>query len=85
MTHRLVLGPHNRSTADQAALNRLTVTVNVKFTNKFEVAKNFEQSFTRFADYPTSSSLSAQESELLVSINKQLTEDIFNKAFTENW
>lgn len=73
-----------QSTADQAALNRLTVTVNVKFTNKFEVAKNFEQSFTRFADYPTSSSLSAQESELLVSINKQLTEDIFNKAFN-NW
>ena len=73
-----------QSTTDLAALNRLTVTVNVKYTNKFDVAKSFEQSFTRFADYPTSSSLSASENDLLISINKQLTEDIFNKAFN-NW
>lgn len=73
-----------QSAGDQAALNRLTVTVNVKYSNKFDATKNFEQSFTRFADYPTSSSLSAQEGDLLISINKQLTEDIFNKAFN-NW
>ena len=73
-----------QSTTDQAALNRLTVTISVKYSNKFDATKNFEQSFTRFADYPTSSSLSAQENDLLISINKQLTEDIFNKAFN-NW
>ena len=73
-----------QSGVDQAALNRLTVTVSVKYSNKFDATKNFEQSFTRFADYSTSSSLSAQESDLLISINKQLTEDIFNKAFN-NW
>ena len=73
-----------QSGADQAALNRLTVTVSVKYSNKFDPTKNFEQGFTRFADYPTSSSLSAQENDLLISINKQLTEDIFNKAFN-NW
>lgn len=69
---------------DQAALNRLTMTVRVKYSNKFDVTKNFDQSFSRFADYKTSSSLSAEENELLISINKQLTEDIFNKAFN-NW
>lgn len=69
---------------DQAALNRLTMTIKVKYGNKFDATKNFEQTFTRFADYPTSSSLSAQETDLLTSINKQLTEDIFNKAFN-NW
>lgn len=73
-----------QSATDQAALNRLTVTISVKYSNKFDATKNFEQSFTRFADYPTSSSLSAQENDLLISINKQLTEDIFNKAFN-NW
>lgn len=73
-----------QSTADQAALSRLTITINVKYTNKFDATKNFDQPFTRFADYPTSSSLSAQENDLLISINKQLTEDIFNKAFN-NW
>ncbi len=69
---------------DQAALNRLTMTVRVKYSNKFDITKNFDQSFSRFADYKTSSSLSAEEGELLASINKQLTEDIFNKAFN-NW
>lgn len=69
---------------DQAASNRLTMTVKVKYNNKFDATKNFEQNFTRFADYKTSSSLSAEEAELLTSINKQLTEDIFNKAFN-NW
>ena len=73
-----------QSTTDQAALNRLTVTVSVKYTNKFDVTKSFDQAFTRFADYPTTSSLSASENDLLISINKQLTEDIFNKAFN-NW
>ena len=69
---------------DQAALNRLTITVNVKYTNKFDATKNFEQAFTRFADYKTSSSLSSEEDKLLIEINRQLTEDIFNKAFN-NW
>ena len=73
-----------QSTTDQAALNRLTVSVTVRYTNKFDITKIFDQDFTRFADYPTTSSLSASENDLLISINKQLTEDIFNKAFN-NW
>lgn len=69
---------------DQAALNRLTITVNVKYTNKFDATKNFEQPFTRFADFPASSNISAVENDLLTEINRQLTEDIFNRAFN-NW
>ena len=34
-----------------AALNRLTITVEVKFTNKIDEKQNFEQSFARFEDY----------------------------------
>ncbi len=69
---------------DQAANNRLTITVNVKFTNRFDETKNFEQNFTRFSDYPASSAISSVEDVLLTEINRQLTEDIFNKAFN-NW
>ncbi|MES2133306.1 MAG: LptE family protein [Bacteroidota bacterium] len=69
---------------DQAALNRLTVTINVKYVNKFDATKNFEQVFTRFTDYKASSTLSAVEDDLLTEVNRQLTEDIFNKAFN-NW
>ncbi|MBK8367983.1 MAG: LptE family protein [Bacteroidetes bacterium] len=69
---------------DQAANNRLTITVNVKYTNRFDETKNFEQNFTRFSDYPANSAISSVEDALLTEINRQLTEDIFNKAFN-NW
>ena len=69
---------------DNAALNRLTITVNVKYSNKFEEKKNFENAFTRYADFSSSQSLASVESDLIKQINKQLTEDIFNKAFN-NW
>lgn len=69
---------------DQAALNRLTITVNVKYINKFDATKNFEQAFSRFADFEATKAISSVENDLLTEINRQLTEDIFNKAFN-NW
>jgi len=69
---------------DRASSNRLTISVSVKYFNKFDETKNFEQSFSRFADYASTESLSAKESDLIKEINRQLTEDIFNKAFN-NW
>lgn len=69
---------------DQASLNRLTISVKVVYFNKFDPAKNFDQTFTRYADFPSSQSLSAREAELVQEIYRQLTEDIFNRAFN-NW
>lgn len=69
---------------DLAAKNRLTITVNVKYFNKFEETKNFEQSFTRFADFNATESLSSKEQELVQEIFRQITEDVFNRAFN-NW
>lgn len=69
---------------DQAALNRLSITVNVKYTCSFDEKKNFEQSFSRFADYPSNQNLTSVESRLIQEINDQLTQDIFNKALN-NW
>lgn len=70
--------------SDKAGSNRLTISVSVKYFNKFDETKNFEQSFSRFADYSSSENLSSKESDLIKEINRQLTEDIFNKAFN-NW
>ncbi|MDP2385244.1 MAG: LptE family protein [Bacteroidota bacterium] len=69
---------------DQAALNRLTVTIHVKYSSKLEPAKNFEQNFSRFFDYSASKTLTTIESEALDEINRQITEDVFQKAFN-NW
>jgi hypothetical protein len=69
---------------ETAARNRLTITINVKFTNTKDDKQNFETSFSRFADYSSSQSLSAVESSLIEDIDNQLVDDVFNKAFI-NW
>lgn len=69
---------------DLAGQNRMTISVNVKYTNKFEVTKNFEQTFTRFADFKSTENVSSKEPELVQEIFRQLTEDIFTRAFN-NW
>lgn len=69
---------------ETAAMNRLTITVNVRFTNSFDEEQNFEQTFSRYADYASSQSLSSVESTLVSEINDALSDDIFNKAFV-NW
>jgi hypothetical protein len=69
---------------DQASLNRMTISVKVVYFNKFETAKNFDQTFTRFADFPSTDNVATREAELVAEIYRQLTEDIFNRAFN-NW
>jgi hypothetical protein len=68
---------------DQAALNRLTISVNVKYTTSFDEKKNFEQTFSRYADYSSAQSISAVEEQLIRDINEQLTQDIFNRALND--
>lgn len=67
-----------------AASNRLSISVQVTFTNKLDETKDFEQAFTRFADFPSSQNLNSVEAELIKEINLQLSQDIFNKALI-NW
>ena|ERR1035437_5357915 len=69
--------------SDNAALNRLTITVNVKYSCSFDEKKNFEQTFSRFADYTSTKSLTEVEAELIKDINEQLVQDIFNRALND--
>lgn len=71
-------------TNDQTSLNRLTISVKVVYFSKIEPSKNFDQTFTRFADFPSSQSISSVGSNLADEIFRQITEDIFNRAFN-NW
>ena len=67
-----------------AALNRLSITVFVKFTNKIEPEQSYETSFTQYREYSSTESLAAVEDGLVEEINADLIEDIFNKAVV-NW
>ena len=67
-----------------AALNRLTISINVKFTNAKDEKQNYETVFSRYADYDSKKSLAEVEQSLIEDINKQLVDDIFNKSVS-NW
>jgi predicted porin len=68
----------------QAATNRFTIAVRVKFTNAVDPELNYEQSFSRYEDYDSNLDLSQVEGDLTKKIIELLVEDIFNKAFV-NW
>jgi hypothetical protein len=68
----------------QAAMNRFTITVKVKFTNSVDPDLSFEQSFSRYQDYNSSIDLSQVEKDLSAKIVEMIVEDIFNQAFV-NW
>ena len=67
-----------------AALNRLTITVNVRFVNLFDETKNFETKFTHYEDYPSDQDLNSVQESLTGTIIEALVEDVFNKALV-NW
>ena len=68
----------------QAATNRFTISVKVKFTNSSDPTLSFEQTFSRYEDYSSNLDLSAVEQDLSNKIVEMLVEDIFNQAFV-NW
>lgn len=68
----------------QAATNRFTITVRVRFTNAVDPDLSYEQNFSRYEDYDSALSLADVEDSLSRKIVELLVEDIFNRAFV-NW
>lgn len=70
---------------EQAAQNRLTVTVKISFTNrKYPEDDIPEKSFSAYADFDATQQLDAVESSLCEEIIEQLCDDMFN-ATVANW
>lgn len=66
------------SSDEVTSLNRLTISVKVKYVNSFDREKNLEKTFSRFADFGTDKDFNSIEDELIKDINGQLTQDIFD-------
>ena len=70
---------------EQAAQNRLTVTVKISFTNRKYPEDDFsDKSFSAYADFAATESLDAVEATLCEDIIEQLCDDMFN-ATVANW
>ena len=71
--------------SEQAATNRLTVTVKISFTNRKFPEDDFpDKSFSAYADFDAMQSLDAVEASLCEEIVEQLCDDIFN-ATVARW
>ncbi len=68
----------------QAASNRLNVTVHLVFKNRLDDTKSFETDLTRNFDFSASKSLTEAEAALTDQIVQNLTDEIFNRIFS-NW
>ena len=68
----------------QSSSNNLNVTVHLVFVNRLDTKKNFEADITR--NFPFSATLSLQQAEasLADQVINNLTDEIFNRIFS-NW
>jgi hypothetical protein len=73
------------ATADiAAAQNRLTITINVRFTNKNKETDNFEKKFSFFYNYSgTDQLVGSKLTEALEEIFERITQDIFNESLAK--
>ena len=72
------------SSDNNALLNRLTITVRVKFTNAVDPNASFVQTFTQFTEYDSQQLLTDIQTQLDEEVVKQLVTDIF-MASASNW
>jgi hypothetical protein len=73
------------ATADQqASQNRLTIRVNVRFSNKNKETDDFEKTFEFYYDYPAQSQLVGTVlNEAIKVIFERITQDIFNESLAK--
>lgn len=78
------IAPMAANAEQRAAQNRLTVTINVRFTNIKESDKDFEKSFSHYYDFPANMQLSAVKATAFEAIFERIGQDIFNASLA-NW
>ena len=72
------------TSSDVATQNRLTITVQVRFTNVVDEKASFNRSFSAYGDYDTNTALQEAQDALIPEIVDQLAQDIFQAA-ASNW
>lgn len=77
------ISPMTATAQQTAAQNRLTIGVNVRFTNNKEENKDWEKRFSFHFDYPGSAMLSSVKTEAFATIFERITQDIFNASLAD--
>lgn len=78
------ISPMSATSDQKAAQNRLTVKINVRFSNAKDENKDFERTFTHYYDFPANTQVSAIKNTALEEIFERIAQDIFNASLA-NW
>ncbi|WP_224485586.1 LptE family protein [Robertkochia aurantiaca] len=78
------VSPMSATANQQAAQNRLTIGINVRFYNNLDPEQDFERRFSFFYDYPAQTQLVQVQEEAYEEIFERITQDIFNESLA-NW
>jgi TolB-like protein len=79
-----IVQPINVQGDETASANRVTITVDVIYTNNLDESLSFQRKFSRFVDVPSSSDIFSIEDVIASEIGELLSLDIFN-ASLGNW
>lgn len=78
------ISPMTATADQQASQNRLTINVNVRFTNKNKESDNFEKPFSFYFDYPATQQLTGSNLNSAIKvIFERITQDIFNESLAK--
>jgi len=77
------ISPMTATAQQNAAQNRLSMAVKVRFYNKTKEDADFERRFSFFYDYPANSQLSSVKDEAHTIIFERITQDIFNESLAD--
>lgn len=78
------ISPMSATAQQTAAQNRLTIGVNVRFTNTLKPDDDFEKRFSFFYDYPATQQLNQVKDAAFEVILERIGQDIFNASLA-NW
>lgn len=78
------ISPMTATADQQAAQNRLTISINVRYSNKNKESDDFEKKFSFFYDYPANDQLTGTTlNNGLKEIFERITQDIFNESLAK--
>lgn len=69
---------------DQAAQNRMTLTIYAECHSPKYPQLNWKQSFSSFLDFPANTPISTVQENLLLDLSDRISQDIVNKTLS-NW
>ncbi len=74
------INPMTATASQQAAQNRLTIGINVRFFNRLKEEDNFERKFSFYYDFDADANTNAILDDAFETIFERINQDIFNAS-----